>query len=156
MFVADAVILSDIAAVLKKTGSAALEAWWTTIVALEHQSAYDDILTALIGRGYSLATILQWSAGATVERRHALYRSLVAGAALDDFSDRFLDKLDQSEFLKTCLLYDSSGAQLFPDLEAAGTIGHGREDVSEDIFVWPPVDDSPPLPASELGDTTRF
>jgi hypothetical protein len=111
MFTTDSTVLSDLAALLKYPNSGALLAnapYWTTIVSLAHQTAYNTIVRALLARGYLIAQILAWDEGPAFERQQALYQTLVQGAGLADSNATWTDKLNLAGpggVLSTVLVY---------------------------------------------------
>ena len=158
MFTSDGTAQQDLADVLKLSGTAALAGWQVNLVNRLHQAAYNQILAALVARGYTPAQVQSWDAGADFERSITLHLVLSGGGAADAgaVSDRFVANLDWRPLLsdgpggRQAILLTSGGAVVLP----AGPVGQpnfGQADTSGDVFQWPPRDGSTPSPASQLG-----
>lgn len=120
-----------VAALLKKD-STELADYWGTLVEDAQAAAYQEIVSAFSERGFSLAQIDGWDRGAEFEKDIACFWALTKGAGLTGEDDRWVNKLDRREELKTVkVLVD--GEAVGP---AAGAVGHGPVDSSWQTFVW--------------------
>jgi hypothetical protein len=138
MFVSDNVILSDIAGLLKlQAGAPALPSYWPTIVSLTHQQAYDDIVAALLARGYAPADVATWGAGAGqfYERKLALFHAANEGGGFSGVSDKFIMSLDVRKQLETLQLMDGNNKPILTTAGQVGTVGVGPMDNSS-VFRW--------------------
>jgi hypothetical protein len=100
MYVDDAVILSNIAAVLKQPDSATLitkGAFWPGSVAFHHALVYDDIVLALVRRGYLMEQIVAWDQGPTREQAITVYRCLDANKLLSQATADMIERAKQYE-----------------------------------------------------------
>ena len=133
MFVSDQVVLSDIAGLLKlQGGSPALPGYWTTIVSLTHQQAYDDIVAALLARGYAPADVATWGAGAGqyYERKLALFHAANEGGGFSGVSDKFIQSLDVRKQVESLQLMDGNNNPILTTAGQVGTIGVGPMDTT--------------------------
>jgi hypothetical protein len=87
-FVSDAVVLADVAAVLKlAAGPSALPAYYSTVVPLAHSKAVNLIYRRLIARGYTPTQIAGWDDGPEVERNLATLYSLQRAGSTEAIPD---------------------------------------------------------------------
>ncbi len=137
MFVNDAIVLADIAGMLSLADPSTLPSRWGLIVNLCHQRAYNDVVSALLARGYFIADVLNWGAGAagqSYERSLSLFYSLSDGGGLEAYSDTFIKTFDCRESLKTVQIFDPAGKVILTEGGQVGTIGTGPMDVGCDVF----------------------
>lgn len=140
MFLTDAVIQQSLADALKVVNVAALPAYAANIVTEQHVTAYNQIVSALLGRGYTLAQITAWDDGPNYERRIALFLILSDVGGLGGFDDKFIKTYDCRKDLQTLLLA-IGGVFVAPGVAAGpGTVGFGQEDTSRDLIVPDPND----------------
>lgn len=154
MFNTDAIILQAVSDTLQAVGVSNLPAQWTNIAAQAHVWAYNTIVSALSGRGFTPAQILAWDRGAEFEGDLAIYRALSRGGALANLDDKFIRTFDRREELKD-VFYTTGGA--IQDAQGtAGQVGVGDMDTSTDIFQWPDLTTLDDFPGPGRGQSTRF
>jgi len=110
---ADAV-QQGIADILKVADPTTLEAYYTRIIPDAVGRAYQDILAALLGRGYTAAQIDNWGSNAVYNRDIALFWTLTLAGGLGAYSDQQIAKLDRRPELAKITLTDAGGNVLFP------------------------------------------
>lgn len=116
--VTTAQVTASLKGLLLKDSSGTLVSWWASIVADAVESAYADILTALVNRGYTQAQVDAWDALLAWSRRLAIYYALSMGAGLHSYDDKFIEKLKPDlKFLDTAQI-SIGGVQATPDDEA--------------------------------------
>jgi hypothetical protein len=131
MFLDDAALKSRLADVQQMfTGSAELQAWWTSIISDSNRAAYNDINTALLARGYTAAQIAAWDQGIDFQVDIGLWRALVKGGATKDWgpeSKAYIDELDRRGELALAVI-TNGGVVVEPVLPAtgAGPISFGQ------------------------------
>jgi hypothetical protein len=98
------------------------------IVGLSHPLAYDDVVSAMLSRGYLIADVLNWGAGAgaSYERSLAMYYALCQGGGLEGYSDVFVKRFNIKAKLKTVQMFDSAGKVILTEQGNVGTIGVGQ------------------------------
>jgi hypothetical protein len=114
-------VLQAIADVLKVADPSSLEAYYTRIIPDAIGRAYQDILTALRGRGYTVARVNDWGSNAVYNRDIALNWALTLAGGLGAYTDQQIVKLDRRLELGKISLSDASGNVLIP----AGGDGSG-------------------------------
>ena len=105
---------------------------WDNIVRRSNVSAYQDIVSRLVARGFSKAQVDLWDRGAEFNVDIGLYWCLVKGGGLEAYDDKFINKLDRREELDTVLV-TTSGVIVTP--ANGGDFGTGSFDTSSDLFV---------------------
>lgn len=116
--VTTAQVTASLKGLLLKDSSGTLVSGWASIVADAVESAYADILTALVNRGYTQAQVDAWDALLAWSRRLAIYYALSMGAGLHSYDDKFIEKLKPDlKFLDTAQI-SIGGVQATPDDEA--------------------------------------
>jgi hypothetical protein len=151
VFVTDATVLTDIAAALKQVSKAAWlakNAWAETAVGLPHLQAYNQIVSGLTSRGYTLAQVLAWDRGSEFERVFALYWFLVENSLLSEAGAKFIEKYERYEKWLATETLTSGGDPLVPG-GTAGQVTTGALDTSSDLFGLDPDD-------SRIGYPSRF
>lgn len=125
MFLTDSDIQARLAAVLK-VDQADLDPYWVGVLIPDcHLNAYNEIVTRLSARGFSMSAITSWDRGKEFESAISLYWLLVQGAGLHDYSDQAVKALDRRGELDKILL-TTGGAEIVPDITNEGkTIGSG-------------------------------
>lgn len=131
MYVSDATILSDLAAILKKTSSSKLTenaAWWAGVVSKQHLTTYNDIFQALAARGYTEAQITGWDAGPTFERAITCYWCLCDNSMLSEAGPRFIEKAEL--YIRNLASVSITVAGVIVDpAGTAGQVGSGTQAV---------------------------
>jgi hypothetical protein len=116
-----------------KTAEANLAAAWTDIAADANTAAYQAIVRALAARGFTQLEIDAWDHGAEFQRDIALYFAFVNGGIPQDYSDKFIDKLDRRAELATVTITEA-GVVVEPDTDEGDAIVSGTLDFADDIF----------------------
>ena len=147
MFLTDAHIRASVVAALK-VSAGDLPDYWDQLINESHTAAYQEIVGALIGRGFTQAQIDAWSRGAEFEKDLALFWALTKGGGLHNYDDRFPKSLDRRKDLLTVQVY-SGGVWVTPG-EDPGTVGSGAISTSDDLFNYRDPDDP------NIGEVTRF
>lgn len=101
MFLPDTDIQTALAAILKTASFGDLPNFWTVIVQNAHPQAFNDIQTALLRRGFSVAQVQAWDQGPYFERTQTLYWCLVNGAGLHNYDPKYIVMLDRRRELPT-------------------------------------------------------
>lgn len=135
MFTTDAVIKSDVAAALKLASVSDLPDWWDDVIERCHTAAYQEIVGAMLGRGFTKAQVDAWDRGVEFERTLALYFVFTSPQGAGNFDIQAVKLWDRREDLQTTLIY-ASGSWTSPG-ESPGTVGIGR--VSDQAGVFNPI-----------------
>ncbi len=117
MYVTDQQILTDLAGILKAADVTALLTkgpWWSSVVALRHATVYQDIIQALVARGYTQAQIDAWDAGPTYERVLTVYWCLVDNGVLSEAGAAFLEKAERYLKALDLVTLTTAGATTVP------------------------------------------
>jgi hypothetical protein len=142
--------------------TAQLPSEWDRIVFLSNQTAFMDIRGKLLQRGYDTAQMLNWDRGPEFQRDLGLYWSLVRGAGLHGYDDKFINKLDRRKELEICLVEIgglTTNASNQPQPVQGGDMNHRVEHHWDAVTHWgwqgayPIYDNIPPWPrgADRLG-----
>ena len=126
-------ILKDRLAGLIKTDDGKLQDFWDGIISDSNRAAYAEIVRRLVGRGYTLAQVVQWDDGAEFETDIGLFWCLTKGGALHNYDDKFIAKLDRREELDD-VLFLIGGVAVDPAGSTGDVVGHGYLDDSDSIF----------------------
>ena len=153
-YLADADALDAVAAKLKSAGAAELLAdapYWESIVAQANAAAYQEVLGALLQRGFTKAQADGWDRRVEFQRDLMTYWALVNGGALESFSDLFIRSLDRRKELKEVQVF-VGGAYVNPlaGINAPGVCSFGGASPGGTVFNWPDPDDA------NLGNPTRW
>ncbi len=135
MFTTDAAILQRVADALRQAiGS--LDVFWSRHVTEGHTAAYQDIVGRLLGRGFVLSQITAWDRGAEFETDIGVYWALVKGAALDGFSDLFIQKIDRRSELDKMATLQVAGVWQKPGstTDQPGMVSTSNFDTSGSVF----------------------
>lgn len=114
-------IKGRVAGLLKKT-TADLGSYWDNIVSDSRTRAYNEIISRLTGRGFTVAQINTWDRAAEFELDIAIYWCLVSGAGLSDPDDKYINRFDRRMELDDVWL-TASGVAI--DIASLGVIGTG-------------------------------
>lgn len=114
-------LLQGVADVLKVADPADLEGYYARIVPDAIGRAYQDVLAALLGRGYTLPQVDAWGSNAVYNRDIALFWTLTLAGGLGPYTDQQIAKLDRRKELERITLTDAGGNVLTP----AGGAGPG-------------------------------
>lgn len=147
----DAQLILDLADEIKKTG-AQLPNYWNNLVKQSHSWAVNRIVAAFVARGFSFPQIASSDQVADYERAMTLFMAIKRGGLVENYGDQNLKTLDFTEGMKTTVL--TQGGQFIVPAGPYGIPNSGLINAPDDIFVWPPLDGSPPLPAGSLDDTS--
>lgn len=93
-------IKGRLAGILKQA-SAALPTYWDNIVSDSRTRAYNEIVSKLTDRGFTIAQIDTWDRRTEFELDIALFWCLVSGAGLAAYDDKFLKLFDRRLELDT-------------------------------------------------------
>lgn len=128
---------------LKSTSAIELPAYWAgTIVPQAVTAGYQDVLGALLARGFSKAQVDAWDRLGEFHLSQALYWALVnGGATLDQAHPDALKALDRREDLKSVLVF-ANGVWVQPPAGNPGLVVTAGPDASGGVFSWPDPDDS--------------
>lgn len=143
-FTTDAAIKTDVAAALKLASSSDLPAWWDTVIPRAHTAAYQEIIGALLARGFTKTQADTWDRGEEFERHLSLYFAFTSPQGYGSFDLNAVKLWDRREELKSVLIYDA-GTWITPG-ESPGTVGTGRIDADAGIFNPIDQDDDNPHP----------
>lgn len=99
-YVSDAVVLAKVKNLLKKAGSATIPTAVSGNITAYNQKAYDEIIAALTGRGFSAANVAGWDRGAEFNTDLACWWAITDAGVTESFDDRELTKLDRRPELK--------------------------------------------------------
>jgi len=129
-YVNDEDVLESLARRLKiNNGPNGLPAAWNGIVQEAIQQAYQDILAALGGRGFSVADIDKWASARFYNLQIAMYWTLVNGASLGGYPLDFIRELNLTPRLEKLAIMDTSGNPIIPSTtEPADSNGDGVDD----------------------------
>lgn len=131
MFITDADLKQAVADTLSKSLTDLPEKW-DRIVTRANKDAYNDIISILLGRGYSQSQIDAWDRGESIQTLQGLYWAFVHGAGLHNYDDRWVNKFDQRAYLKDpALLIDDGGV---PSSAGEGVAMSGLLDTEDDRF----------------------
>ncbi len=151
MFLADADI-SQALADMYRTTTGALPSQLTNVVAQAHTAAYQDILSGLLARGFSLAQISLWDRGAEFERMLSLYWVLVNSGENVNYGP-LVKNYDRRQDLKTVLLSIAGVYQAPAAADTPGDIGSGDFDTGRDVQDYNTID--PRTPTDSGWDTNN-
>jgi len=133
VFTTAAQIKTDLAASLKLAGgSADLPPYWDDVVSRCHTAAYQEVVGALLARGFSKSVIDTWDRGSEFERSIALYFCATSPQGIGSFDLNAVKLWDKREDLKAVQVY-TSGTAVDPS-EQPGTVGSGRMNDQRGIF----------------------
>lgn len=154
MFNERGIVLQAVSDTLQQVGVGNLPAQWENIAAQCQTWAYNEILSALSGRGFTPAQIAAWDRGVEFELDLAIFRALSRGGALANLNADFIKSFDRRSELKE-VIYTTTGAIQDPQ-GTAGLPNVGDNDTSEDIFVWPDRTTTDDFPGPGLGNPANF
>lgn len=154
MFNTPANVLQAVSDTLQQVGSINLPAQWENIAAQCQTWAYNEIVSALSGRGFTPAQIAAWDRGAEFELDLAIFRALSRGGALANLSAEFIKSFDRRPELRE-VIYTTAGSIQDPQ-GSAGLPNVGDNDTSEDIFVLGPSGPENDFPGEGRGHRTRL
>jgi hypothetical protein len=135
----DADIKAAVAAALKKASADDLPAYWDEIVEAAHVSGWQDVLEALLRRGFTAAQVEAWDRAAEFERKQSLYHALLNGGGLESFDLTGVRLYDQSKKLEVIQVY-IGGVYTTPANGTAGpgTVGYGEPSGGSTDAQFPP------------------
>lgn len=110
-----------------------LSARWDRICDMAVDDAFQDIVTHFIGRGYNLDQINGWDRLTSLHRLQGLYWAFVHGAGLHNFSDQWVNKLDQRSGMADMAITQSGGI-LAGGGNTDAFIEFGRFDSTQDAW----------------------
>lgn len=132
MFTSDVVILQDVADALKLASVNDLPAYWSGVVSRTHRAAYQEIVGALVMRGFTKTQVDAWDRGEEFERQIALYFCFTSPQGAGQFDLNAVKVWDRREELKSVQVYDL-GVAVSPTQEP-GTVGVGDVAESAGLF----------------------
>lgn len=125
MFVAQSVIKADIAGALK-VAAGDLPDWWDDVIPRHHLAAYQEIVGALVKRGYTKAQVDDWDRGAEFERSIALYFAFSSPQGQGTFDVNTIKLWDKRPDLKDVQVYiDDEPVKPGEAAGATGQVGSG-------------------------------
>lgn len=135
-FITDAQLKARVEGLLKvESGTLYTSApYWQAIVEDSRVAAYNEIVSAMATRGYTIGQIDSWDRGAEFEKDLGLFWSLVKGAGLHGYDDKFIARLDRREELKTVPI--TIGYEVADPAGASGEVSHGEQDRTYQQFKY--------------------
>lgn len=119
------------------SGLAAEGSFWSEIIPKAASTAQQDILSVLLGRGFTLSQINSWDGQADCHRQQTVYWALVEGQGLlglDPTLVQLVDRLDRRKWLLDAALVSGSDV-LDPDDDSdQGRVGYGSLNSSDSKF----------------------
>jgi hypothetical protein len=106
-------VLQDVADILKKDVEK-LEMYWLRIADRVLNDGYNDCVSRLLGRGYTMAQLDGWSDRVRYNRDQSLFWLFVRGFLPSNSDDREVDKLDHRKELETALTIMVNGVAVAP------------------------------------------
>lgn len=135
MFTTDAQVKQDVADVLR-TALANLPTWVDNVVARVHESAYEEIVEKLMGRGFTQTQIDAWRRGEEFERAIALWYFFTTPQAIGIYDKQALETWEKFRTgLKSVTIAGSSGWTTpadTPGVPAVGLVTDLRKDLTRD------------------------
>ena len=122
-YVDSTTLTQAVADILKQSNTSLLEPYYARIIPPAITQAYQDILSALLGRGYTVAQIDTWANAAVINQQQALFWVLTQTGGLGHYDDQQIAKLDHRKNLKELALTDSGGNLILPGAGASGLPG---------------------------------
>ncbi len=149
--ITDAQLLTALADRLKVTSANELPAYWAgTIVPNAVNAGYQDMLGALLNRGFSKAQVDAWDRAAEFNLSQSLYWAMVnGGVTLDQAHPDALKALDRREELKSVLVF-VGGVWVQPPAGNPGLVTTAGPSLAGGVFAWPDPDDG------QLGTPTHW
>ena len=157
-FLQDAQLQTYVAGILKKQGidlttlANGNPSYWPSLITQSNSSAWGEIQSRLIGRGWTPAQILTWDRGIETQYNIGTWFALSFGGMLDGFNALFIDTLkryfDGSDSVLSTVLLTANSVWQVP-MDTPGTIGTGQLDTNNDVFV---MDSQDP----RIGQITRW
>lgn len=131
-WITDDVLEAYLLDILQKIGFEAVGSW-DEIIPHANISAYHDIVSALLARGYTIDQIDAWDSRVDFNMDIGAYKCLVDGGCTKDFDETFiLLKNRMLELLTLELIVD--GEVVYPDVAIVGTIQSGPMSSDLDHF----------------------
>lgn len=131
-FLTDDDLKGSVKAFLKVKASEALPTYWDEIITRSNDSAYQDIVGVLLGRGYTMSQISTWDRREEFNRDIGMFWALTRGMGAHDYSDIHIMKLDRRKELQTVAL-QTSNEQKDPE-RIEGIIVSGTLDDEDDLY----------------------
>lgn len=122
-----------LAAVLQLNSRAELSPFWESIFPDAHDAAYNEVVAALVGRGYTISQVNQWDRRTEYEIDLSLWWSLVKGEYDAENNPQLLEKLDRRPELLTTVV-TIGGVIAVP----TGEVQAGDLNTANDIFQLEP------------------
>lgn len=132
MFIQDSEVKSYVQAQLHLRNLNEMPTYWDELVPIAHTKAYNEILRAILQRGFTIAQILAWTAGPEYEYDLSAWWLIKTAGQLANYDDKFIASLDRRNELKTCTILNI--VQGLPVLQASNQIGFGTADSSTQQF----------------------
>lgn len=104
--------------------------FWQPFLVAGVEWGYNEILSAMVARGYTKAQADTWRRGVEYNLSLGLYWTLTLGAGYHDLNDKWVARLDRRAELWEGVALDADGNMLVPEGDG-GLIGRGdlgRED----------------------------
>lgn len=105
---------------------------WGNICTMAVDDGYKDIATIMIGKGYSETDVLAWDRLTSFHRLQSLYYAFVHGAGLHNFDDRWVNKLDQRDALRSPDMAITSSGGIVQGTGNPGFVQAGVLDTTND------------------------
>lgn len=134
-FITDSQLKVELAGNLKVDPAAIPPGVWDEVIESSNVAAYQEIIGALLARGYTMAQISAWDRRVEFNADLGLFWCLVKGAGLHGNDPTFIDKLDRRKELLTCPVI--CGGSLVAPGTAGGVVGYGTLDTEDDTYARP-------------------
>lgn len=118
MFLTDTQVLSYVAAILKQPSANALlakAAWWSSVVTVTHNRAYNAIVSRMAARGYLLSQITAWDSGPDYEYVLSAREALIDNAVLSEAGDKFIQLYERYNSALNSEIVTIAGAVVYPE-----------------------------------------
>lgn len=149
-FVTDAELSAAVADRLKLAGVESLQDYWTdTIIPQANAAAYQEILGALLARGFTKATADAWDRGEEFQLSQGLFFALMNAGAYQGYDPETLKCLDRRADLANVLVF-VAGEWVKPVGDKPGLITTSGPSAEGGMYNWPDPD------SPELGRYTRW
>jgi hypothetical protein len=123
--------IKDAVAAALKVDVADIPENFLTAIPAAHQNAVDQLASFAASRGFTAGPPPAWAAGPGFERDQSVYWTLVKGAGLEAYDDRWVEKMNRLKEMMAATITDAAGAVIAP--AASDTeVGFGLLDTKSD------------------------
>lgn len=130
-YITNDVLKARLVACLQRAGLTDSDSNWDLIVADANEWAYNEIVSALLERGFTISQINEWDRREEFNKSLGLFWCLVLGGVTHAYDDKFIRDLDRREELKT--VFVSTGQEPV-DPETENRISTGMLENDADVF----------------------